>query len=98
MPANERRFWRAGCGHILGETKRVASGTGTARALMLYESSVEQEPAELPPLRGRVIGSMDAIRCTLCGRQRDWIIGEDALSGLIERVRKINHEIIQVSP
>jgi hypothetical protein len=37
-------------------------------------------------LRGRVIGSMDAIQCTICGRVHDWGIGQDALDELLERI------------
>lgn len=86
MPANERRLWAGKCGHILGEIKRVVLGEHRVRALMLYEMSVLQAPEVMPLLRGKVIGSMDAIRCTICGRERDWILGEDAMQELLSRV------------
>lgn len=93
MPANERRFWPAIAKHehVLGEVKTILIGNTRVRALMLYEASVQREqvPAELPALRGRVVGDMDQIRCTICGRPvADWLIGEDALEALIERVQK----------
>lgn len=88
MPANERRFWPRPQEdpHILGEIKRIKVGEYVVRALMLYETSVARgdEPAALPVLRGRVIGSMDVIQCTICGRVHDWIIGEDAMLSLME--------------
>lgn len=90
MPANERRFWPRPQkdDHFLGEVKRIKVGEREVLALMLYETSVGRgdEPAALPVLRGKVIGSMDGIRCTICGRVHDWIIGEDAMFGLIEMV------------
>lgn len=89
MPANERRLWWCPKGHIMGEIKKIKVGEHTVRALMLYERSLE--PAEVPPampaLRGKVIGSMDAIRCTICEHTRDWIIGADGLKELLGHAR-----------
>jgi hypothetical protein len=71
----------------MGEVRRVVVSKGPVRALMLYEQSlatVGAVPAGVPTLRGRVVGSMDAIRCTVCGRVKDWIIGEDAIAELLE--------------
>ena len=90
MPAHERRFWpRADVHqHVLGELAHVYIGQTRVRALMLYEISVERDqvPAELPILRGKVIGDMDQLSCTLCGRPvADWHIGEDAIEALINR-------------
>jgi len=90
MPANERRFWprQQKDDHSLGEVKIIKVGEHKVLALMLYETSVARcdAPAELPMLRGKVIGSMDSIRCTVCGKLHDWIIGEDAMFGLIEMI------------
>ncbi len=85
MPANERRLWWCPKGHIMGEIKRVVVGEHQVRALMLYEKSVEQAdvPASLPALRGKVIGSMDDIQCTVCNHKRDWIIGQDGMQELL---------------
>lgn len=93
MPANDRRLWpnKKIHQHVLGEIRYVLSGQRRVRALMLYETSVEREqiPDDLPPLRGRVIGDQDQIRCTICKRPvADWLIGEDALDALLERVMK----------
>jgi len=94
MPANERRFWpQPGKDrHILGEVKRIKVGERDILALMLYETSVGRGdmPAEMLVLRGKVIGSMDAIRCTICGRVHDWIIGEDAMDALLSSVLSHN--------
>jgi hypothetical protein len=58
--------------------------------LMLYECSQVEEPRVMPPLRGRLVGSMYDIRCTLCGRTRDWIVGDDVLEGLqARRLKKL---------
>jgi len=86
MSAGERRLWWCRKGHILGEIKHVQVGRHRVRALMLYEQSVTLEglPSELPVLRGRVTGGMDAIQCTLCHAERDWVVGEDALNALLE--------------
>jgi hypothetical protein len=88
MPASERRFWPGSFQdhHILGEVKYVNVGEARVRALMLYEQSIGRgvEPTEDVLLRGRVIGSMDAIRCTICGRVHNWIIGQDAMDAFME--------------
>lgn len=88
MPANERRLWFCEKGHVLGEVRRIEVNDRNVRALMLYEHSFHSDnlPAEMPELRGKVIGSMDAIRCTICGRTRDWIIGEDGMQALLGKV------------
>ena len=72
----------------MGEIKSIVVNSRTVRALMLYERSVylNELPADIPELRGKVIGSMDTIRCTICGRTRDWIIGEDGMQALLSRV------------
>jgi hypothetical protein len=94
MPANERRLWPAEKKHthVLGEVRYVMNGQTRVRALMLYERSVERDavPKELPPLRGRLTGGdMDEIYCTICHRPvADWLIGDDAMEALLERVIK----------
>jgi hypothetical protein len=87
MPAGERRLWWCRHGHVLGEVKHALVGQRRVRALMLYEVSVllENVPAELPTLRGRVTAGMDDIRCTICGAVKSWEVGEDALEALFER-------------
>lgn len=91
MPANERRFWpRLDVHrHVLGELAYMYIGQTRVRALMLYETSVERDqiPAELPTLRGKVIGDVDGLVCTLCGKSvADWHISDDAIEALISRV------------
>lgn len=77
MPANERKYWPAKKKHIhiLGEVRRVVHGKGTISSLYLYERSVcrGEEPAELPPHRGRaLIGASEGLVCTICGEEVDW--------------------------
>lgn len=93
MPAKERRFWKCDNGHVIGEVKHVVMGDRRIRALMLYEHSTEKQPAELPPLRLRLIGDAEQIGCTVlgCGCVRDWHIGQDALDELMSK-RKEVHE------
>jgi hypothetical protein len=89
MPAGDRRFWPRPekDRHILGEIRCVTVGETKVQALMLYESSFGRgcEPPEDVALRGKVIGSMDAIRCTICGKVHDWIIGQDAVNELLSK-------------
>lgn len=88
MPANERRLWWCPKGHIMGEVKKVTVGQHRVRALMLYEKSVDPAdvPPSLPALRGKVIGSMDNICCTICEHTRNWIVGEDAMIQLLSKL------------
>lgn len=94
MPANDRRLWpnEKTHQHVLGEIRHVMIGERRVRALMLYEMSVERDavPKELPRLRGRLTGGdMDEIYCTICKRPvADWLIGDDAMEALLERVIK----------
>lgn len=64
-------------------------GVGHVRTLMLYELSLTVEPRLVPldalPLRGRIEGNAHDLRCTLCGRTRSWLIGEDMLTELMNR-------------
>jgi len=47
MPANERRPWVGSCKHVVGEVKYVMRISGVRlRALMVYETSVLELPAE----------------------------------------------------
>jgi len=85
MSIAQTHFWRFECGHIGGEVKMLRMGAGRVRTLLLYEQSLAMEPSTRPALRGRIEGSMFEIRCTICGRTRDWIIGEEALQELLRR-------------
>ena len=91
MPAGDRRFWPRPeeDRHILGEIQYVTFGQAQVKALMLYEQSVGRgcEPPEDTPLRGKLIGGMNAIHCTICGRVHDWIIGQDAVNELLSKVK-----------
>lgn len=89
----ERRFWWCIKGHLMGEIGRVRTReTGaTLPALYLYEqsvASVDDLPVEMPVLRGRVIGDMLGIPCTICKHERDWFAGEDSMARLLARVRR----------
>ncbi len=85
MSVAQTRFWRFDCGHIGGEVKMLRMGAGRVRILLLYEQSMVTEPSRRPALRGRIEGSMFEIRCTICGRTRDWVIGEEAMQELLRR-------------
>lgn len=85
MARNKQRFWRFSCGHIGGEIQMARMGSGRMRILLLYEQSQKTRPGCRPALRGRLLGTMYDIRCTICGCIRDWVIGDDALQELLER-------------
>ncbi len=89
MPANERRQWVGSCKHVVGEVKYVTRVSGVRlRALMVYETSLLELPAELPPLRMKLIGDALEIKCTICGAVRDWYLGEDAINELLANRKK----------
>jgi hypothetical protein len=84
MP-KDKRYWYGKCGHVLGEIKVVVYGDRQVKALAVYEQSLEVPPVVTPEIRCTAVGSLDGIRCTKCGRRRDWIIGQDAVDSLLEQ-------------
>lgn len=92
MPRAERRFWLCPRGHVIGEVKHLVVGESRVRALQVYEISAVTvglaEQSGHRPIRARVIGDVDGIRCTVdgCGCTRDWHLGEDAFAEMMARV------------
>ncbi len=93
MP-KDKRFWFGKCGHVLGEIRTVVYGKREVKALAVYEQSLAAVPSETPVVRAVAIGSLDRIRCTMCGETRDWIIGEDAIESLLEHHHQALPEVV----
>ena len=73
--------------HVLGQVVRNSSGI---RQLLLYRQAVDQqeeEPVEVDVM-ATVIGQVVDVRCSICGRVRTWVPGEEALRQLIESVKR----------
>lgn len=91
MADDELKPWKCKGGHTLGLVRRNGSGV---RQLLLYREAVGDEMAEVDVM-AVVEGYVADVRCSVCGRVRTWVPGEEALARLLEQVRK-NREPIQV--
>jgi len=98
MKDDMAKAWTCGNGHVLGVVVRNANGI---RQMMLYREAVNlspQPPSRRLAYKGRVgwMGEVDVmavveghvmdVRCSICGRMRTWVPGEEALRRLMERV------------
>ena len=89
---NETKPWMCcksteGSQHVLGQVVRNGSGV---RQLLLYRMAVDlqaEEPGEVDVM-AIVEGHVMDVRCSVCGRVRTWVPGEEALRALLEAVRK----------
>jgi hypothetical protein len=76
-----------GSQHVLGQVVRNGSGV---RQLLLYRTAVDlqaEEPGEVDVM-AVVEGHVMDVRCSICGRVRTWVPGEEALRALIEAVKR----------
>jgi hypothetical protein len=73
--------------HVLGQVVRDGSGV---RRLLLYRLAVDmeaEEPGEVDVM-AVVIGQVVDVRCSICGKVRTWVPGEEALRQLIEGIKR----------
>jgi len=71
--------------HQLGLVRRNGRGI---RQLLLYRNAVDlcaEPPAEVDVI-GVLVGEMMDVKCSICGRVRTWVPGQEALDRLVESV------------
>jgi len=79
------KAWRCPNGHNMGLVVRDGGGV---RRLVLYRRSVDDErlATNEVDVMGVVEGYVADIRCSICGKIRTWVPGEEAMRRLLERV------------
>jgi hypothetical protein len=71
--------------HQLGLVRRSSRGI---QQLMLYRNAVDlcaESPDEVDVI-GVLVGEMMDVVCSVCGRTRTWVPGQEALDRLVESV------------
>jgi hypothetical protein len=86
--------WKCPNGHVMGVVTRNGSGV---RVMLMYRMAVDPSP-NLSPLRGERSEEVDVaaviegyaadVKCSVCGRMRTWVPGEEALMKLLEQARR----------
>lgn len=90
--SNIRQFWwcggKEGCGHVVGEIghKDLQEG-GRVKALLVYETSLEAPPDNVPAVRALVITGYD-MQCTIDHAKFDWYPSIMALRRLLSHYSK----------
>lgn len=79
--------WRCEGGHVMGQVFRNGSGV---RRLALYRNAVDVEACELEEVEVMAVidGFVADIRCSICGRVRSWVPGEESLRLLLARMER----------
>lgn len=88
---DKRRFWwcggKDGVGHVVGELGYVdLRNVGRVSVLLLYEQALATPPAEIPPVRAKLFGTVLEVQCTCCDQRFNWWMGEAGMQRLLERV------------
>lgn len=92
MPTNKRQYWwcggRNGCGHVVGEIshKELQTG-GKVKVLLVYETSLEEAPIDIPPDRGMIVTGF-RIPCTICAKTFDWYPSIESLNKLLSHYKQ----------
>lgn len=83
-PKTAIKPWRCKNGHVLGAVERNGSGI---RQLWFYRQAIDpqaEEQAEVEVM-GTAEGLVMNLVCSICGGERTWVPGEEALRRLLKR-------------
>jgi hypothetical protein len=88
--------WKCPKGHILGVVERASFTTqaghcGHVSRLMLYRQAISVDLGVEVDVIAAVEGTALNVRCSICGEVRPWIIGEDAVQRLLEKMNGGSH-------
>jgi hypothetical protein len=78
-------------GHVMGVVTRNSS---RVRRLLLYRQAIPQaevregETLEEVDVAAVIEGYAANIRCSVCGRMRVWVPGQEALEAMLRRMRR----------
>lgn len=81
---DELKPWKCKGGHVMGQVVRNGSGI---RQLLLYRQAVELAPDPAPAdvdVMAVVEGQVMDVKCSICGRLRTWVPGEEQLRKLMK--------------
>lgn len=79
------KLWTCAAGHVLGHVVR----RGGIRRLKVYRLAVE--PGHPGRVLGTLTGEMEDIECSICGRERTWVPGQEGIDELVARMRNGRH-------
>jgi hypothetical protein len=92
----ETTDWKCPNGHVMGVVTRNGSGV---RVMLMYRNSVnpslnpspsqgEGEGGNEVEVAAVIEGYAADVKCSVCGRMRTWVPGEEALMKLLEQARR----------
>lgn len=83
---DEIKSFRCPNGHALGQVIRNGSGR---RQLLIYRLAVDLQADDLDDVDVMAIaeGVILDVTCSVCGRERTWVPGEETLRAIIKKVQ-----------
>lgn len=96
MRMDEAKSWKCGSGHAMGLVVRDGGGV---RRLLLYRLAVDGSQLTADnevEVMAIIEGYVADVRCSICGRVRTWVPGEEALARLLERAN-IHHRDAEIT-
>lgn len=83
---NEVKRWKCPNGHTLGVVRRSKIGGAHVTRLELFRQALADGEGDVDVM-AVVEGTVLNVRCSVpgCGESRTWVLGDDALEGLLQR-------------
>lgn len=78
--------WQCPNGHVMGQVVRNGSGI---RMLLLYRQAINKDDNEEVDIMAIVEGHVADVRCSICGKMRTWVPGEESLRRLLRKYEQI---------
>ena len=85
------KVWKCQNGHVLGQVMRNGDGV---RQLMLFRQAIRAGDMVDVDVMAMIEGYVADVRCSVCGRVRTWVPGEEALLRLMESIERMRTEEI----
>ena len=82
--------WKCQYGHVLGQVMRNGNGV---RQLMLFRQAIREGDMVDVDVMAMIEGYVADVRCSVCGRVRTWVPGEEALLRLMESIGRMRKEV-----
>jgi len=82
--------WKCSHGHVLGIVMRNGS---RIRQLTLFRQAIREGDMVDVDVIAVIEGYVADVRCSVCGRVRTWVPGEEALKRLMESIGRLRKEV-----